>query len=63
MDNFNKKKLAAVFFRTENEIEPVREWLKTLSHHDKKIIGEGILTVQYGWPIGMPLVDSLGSGL
>jgi len=30
---------------------------------EKKIIGADILTVQWKWPIGKPLVDSLGSGL
>jgi phage-related protein len=58
-----KKKLGAVFYKTENGIEPVREWLKDLSKEDKKIIGEDIKTVQFGWPLGMPLVDSLGRGL
>ena len=27
------------------------------------MIGEDIKTVQYGWPLGMPLVRSLGGGL
>lgn len=27
------------------------------------MIGEDIKTVQYGWPLGMPLVRSLGDGL
>ena len=26
-------------------------------------MGEDIMTVQFRWPLGMPLVDSLGSGL
>jgi len=43
--------------------EPVREWLQELSKEDKKLIGEAILTVQYGWPLGMPLVRSLGKDL
>ncbi len=30
---------------------------------DRKTIGEDIKTVQYGWPLGMPLVRSLGAGL
>src|SRR5438128_8807988 len=57
------KKLEAVFFRTGSGAEPVREWLKTLSKTDKKVIGEDIKTVQFGWPLGMPLVDNLGHGL
>ena len=30
---------------------------------ERHIIGEDILTVQYAWPVGKPLVDSLGDGL
>lgn len=37
--------------------------MKSLLKSDKKTIGEDIKTVQYGWPLGMPLVDSLGQGL
>lgn len=44
------------FFRTEAGAEPVRDWLRTLSATDKKAIGEDIKTVQFGWPLGMPLV-------
>jgi phage-related protein len=61
--NFYSKKLDAIFYRTKTGIEPVRNWLKKLSKADKKCIGEAIKTVQYGWPIGMPLVDNLGQGL
>lgn len=57
------KKLDAIFYRTETGVEPVRDWLKGLSKSDKKTIGEDIKTVQFGWPLGMPLVDSLGHGL
>jgi len=57
------RKLDAVFFCSETGVEPVRVWLKELSKADKKIIGEDIKTVQFGWPLGMPLVDSLGHGL
>ncbi len=30
-----------------------------LSAHDRKTIGEDIKTVQFGWPLGMPLVAHL----
>lgn len=63
MDNFHYKKLEVVFYKTESGIEPVREWLSGLLKAEKKAIGEDIMTVQYGWPIGMPLVRSLGQGL
>jgi phage-related protein len=55
--------LRTLFFRTEAGNEPVREWLRNLSLREKKIIGADILAVQWKWPIGKPLVDSLGSGL
>lgn len=29
----------------------------------ERFIGEDIMTVQFRWPLGMPLVDSLGSGI
>ena len=55
--------IQVVFYRTETGIEPVREWLKGLSRSDRKIIGEDIKTVQFGWPLGMPLIRKLDTGL
>ena len=52
-------KLNVVFFRTVSGAEPVRRWLKSLSVAHKKAIGEDIKTVQFGWPLGMPLVEKL----
>jgi len=63
MSSKTANKLNAVFYRTESGVEPVREWLKELLKADKKAIGEDIRTVQLGWPLGMPLVDSLGDKL
>ena len=51
--------LSVRFFATEAGTEPVREWLKGLSAQDRKTISEDIKTVQFGWPLGMPLVDHL----
>jgi phage-related protein len=59
----NPRPLAVVFYRTATGNEPVREWLKSLPEDERKQIGADILTVQYGWPLGLPLVDSLGDGL
>ena len=58
-----KRPLKVVFFKTDAGHEPVREWLKALSKEDCKVIGADILTVQYAWPVGRPLVDSLGDGI
>src|SRR5436309_2638709 len=55
--------LSVAFFRTETGREPVREWLKSLRRERRKIIGEDIKTVQFGWPLGMPLVRKLDKGL
>jgi phage-related protein len=41
----------------------VREWLKSLDLEDRKAIGEDIKDVEFSWPIGMPLVRSLGNDL
>ena len=58
-----ERPLKVVFFKTGTGNEPVREWLKTLSKDDCKVIGADILSVQYAWPIGKPLVDNLGDGI
>lgn len=55
--------LEVAFFRTESGNEPVREWLRGLSKAEKRVIGSDIKTVQYGWPIGMPVVRKLEAGL
>jgi phage-related protein len=57
------KRLPARFYRLDSGREPVREWLKTLDAADRRIIGEDIKDVEFSWPIGMPLVRSLGQGL
>jgi len=53
------KIISVRFFRTASGTEPVREWLKELSRDDCRIIGEDIKTVEFGWPIGMPLCRSI----
>ena len=54
------KRLPARFYRSDSGREPVREWLKSLDAGDRRIIGEDIKDVEFSWPIGMPLVRSLG---
>ncbi len=56
-------KLQVVFYRSASGNEPVRDWLKQLDNKDRKIIGEDIKTVQFGWPLGMPLVQKMDKGL
>ena len=57
------KRLPARFYRSDAGREPVREWLKSLDVEDRKVIGEDIKDVEFSWPIGLPLVRSLGREL
>ncbi|MGC1870382.1 MAG: type II toxin-antitoxin system RelE/ParE family toxin [Acidobacteriaceae bacterium] len=41
----------------------VLEWLRSLDREDRRAIGLNLMRVQFGWPIGMPLVRSLKDGL
>jgi phage-related protein len=56
-------RLKVFFYKSQNGNEPVRDWLKSLPMQDKKAIGEDIKTVQFGWPLGVPLVRKLEPGL
>ena len=55
--------LNVFFFRSGSGSEPVREWLKSLPTAYKKAIGADIKTVQFGWPIGMPVVRKMAPDL
>ena len=56
--------LSARFYRSATGNEPVRDWLlQQVSPAARKAIGADIKTVQFGWPIGMPVVRKLESGL
>jgi len=55
--------LPVVFFRLDSGREPVREWLRSLDHDSRRSIGEDIKTLQFGWPIGMPLARKMGDDL
>jgi phage-related protein len=58
------KRLQAIFYRTEAGGEPVREWLKGLpSREDRRLIGYDIETVEFGWPVGMPVCRPLAEGM
>jgi hypothetical protein len=42
----------------------LRNWLKSLPlDEDRKRIGEDIKTVEFGWPMGMPVCRPLGDGV
>ena len=55
--------LAISFFRTLGGREPVREWLQGLPESDRRLIGNEIRLLQFGWPLGMPLVRKLEPNL
>lgn len=55
--------LSVHFHASGNGNEPVREWLKSLPGDARKAIGEDIKTIQFGWPLGMPLVRKMEAGL
>lgn len=51
------------FYQTGGGKEPVLDWLRNLDKDDRRAIGLDLMRVQFGWPIGMPLVRSLKDGL
>jgi phage-related protein len=55
------KHVPAVFYRTSAGAEPVRSWLKGLPAEDRRIVGLDIATVEFGWPVGMPVCRSVTS--
>jgi phage-related protein len=57
------KRLPAFFYELPSGRAPVREWIRALDPNDRKVIGEDIKDVEFSWPIGMPLVRSLGRGI
>lgn len=56
-------KIDLVFFRQKGGSEPVRDWLTGLPQDNRRAIGQDLMRVQYGWPVGMPLVRPMGKGL
>jgi phage-related protein len=51
--------LLVFFYRSNTNKEPVRDWLKAQSQENRRIIGEDMKTVQFAYPIEMPLVRKL----
>lgn len=63
IEEADRQRLQARFFQTEAGREPVREWIKSFDRPDMLSIGNAIAEVQWGWPIGMPLVRKLDTDL
>ena len=52
----NIPRLTVRFYLEASGSEPVREWLKSLPREEMREIGTDIKAVQFGWPLGLPLV-------
>ena len=59
MDAKRRKIIDVQFYKSDAGSIPVKEWLKKLIAADRKNIGDDIRTVEFGWPIGMPLSGPL----
>jgi phage-related protein len=57
------KHITVRFYRLPSGREPVRDWLKGLSPQERLTVGTDIKTVEFGWPVGLPVCRSLGDGL
>ena len=55
--------LPVAFFRLDSGRELVREWLRGLDRESRRSIGQDIKTLQFGWPVGMPLARKMGDDL
>ena len=58
-----EKILTAYLFKNDRGKMPVRDWILSLSPANRKILGENIKTVEFGWPVGMPTVRPMGNKL
>lgn len=55
------KRVPAFFYCSAKGAEPVRAWLKALGRDDRRVIGKDIKTVEFGWPVGMPVCRPITS--
>lgn len=52
-----------LFYETQAGNEVVIDFLRALPIDDKKKVGEDLKTLQFGYPMGLPLCRALGKGL
>lgn len=52
-----------LFYQTANGRQLIKEWLREFDKPDRAILGEDLMTVQFGFPMGLPLCRALGQGL
>jgi len=58
-----EKQIKVRFYRSPSGNEPVRDWIKSLPPQERLTVGTDIKTVEFGWPVGLPVCRSLGDGL
>jgi phage-related protein len=49
------------FYETDGGNEVVLDFLRSLPQNDRKTVGEDLKTLQFGYPLGMPLCRHLRS--
>ena len=52
-----------LFYETAAGNPVIKDWLRSFGKPDRAILGEDLKTVQFGFPMGLPLCRSLGQGL
>ncbi len=57
------KNITAKFYKSDKGNQPVKEWLLSLLKDERIIIGKDICKVEFGWPMGMPIVKKLEKDL
>jgi phage-related protein len=57
------KSIPLIFWNSGVGNQPMRDWFKALPELERTKLGKDLRRVQFGWPVGMPLVKSLGMGL
>jgi phage-related protein len=54
-----QKQIMVRFFKQLSGREPVLDWIRSLPISDRRLIGEALKSIEFGWPLGMPLVRSI----
>ena len=55
--------IPVLMWRSAAGREPVRGWFRALDAPDRAVVGDDLRRLQFGWPVGMPLVRSMGGGI
>lgn len=63
MDLTQRNVFSVSYFRQSSGKEPVKDWIRSFSKNDRKVIGEDIKAAQLRWPAGMPIVKKVDTDL